>query len=269
MPRPAEAAETLPAQARGRKRKKAWFEEIFDEDWLRTLQPVSGDQLRRQVDFLEESLQPSVESQILDLGCGEGRHTIELAGRGYQVTGYDLSLPLLIRAADDAQRRSIQVNFIHGDFRELAFQEQFDAVYSLFTSFGYFDDDANRKMIHAVSAALRVGGRLLLDVVNRDYAIRDLPTRIWWEGQGCVVLEEVDFNYFTSRVISKRSVVFEDGRHLEQEISVRASSLHELGKILHHAGFRVLEVTGHMAHRTRFFGNSSRALVLLAEKRTH
>lgn len=255
------------APTRGRKRKKAWFEEIFDEDWLRTLMPVSGEQTRREVDFLEESLQPSQESQVLDLGCGEGRHAIELAGRGYQLTGYDLSLPLLIRAADEAQRRDIHVNFIHGDFRELSFEEQFDAAYCLHTSFGYFDDDANRKVIQSVNAALRVGGRFLLDVANRDFAIRDLPARIWWEGNGCVVLEEVDFNYFTSRIISKRSVVFEDGRHLEQEISVRSYSLHELGKILHHAGFRVLEVSGHFAHRTRFFGNASRSLMLLAEKR--
>ena len=87
------------------------------------------------------------------------------------------------------------------------------------------------------------------------------------QGDGCVVLEEVDFNYFTSRIITKRSVVFEDGRHLEQEISIRSYSLHELGKILHHAGFRVLEVSGHMAHRTRFFGNESRSLLLLAGKR--
>jgi SAM-dependent methyltransferase len=256
-----------PAQARGRKRKRAWFEEIFDEDWLRTLRPRTADQTRREIEFLEESLQPSRDSQILDLGCGDGRHALELAGRGYQVTGYDLSLPLLIRAADEAQRRDLHVNFVHGDFRELSFGDQFDAAYCLFTTFGYFDDDTNRKMIQAVNNALRVNGRFLLDVVNRDYVIRDLPARIWWEGVGCVVLEEVDFNYFTSRMISKRSVVFEDGRHLEQEISVRSYSLHELGKILHHAGFRVLEVSGHMGHRTRFFGNASRSLVLLAEKR--
>jgi SAM-dependent methyltransferase len=266
-PRPEMFVPEKPAPTRGRKRKKAWFEEIFDEDWLRTVMPVSSGQTRREVDFLEESLQPSKESQVLDLGCGEGRHAIELASRGYQLTGFDLSLQLLIRAADEAQRRDIHVNFIHGDFRELSFEEQFDAAYCLHTSFGYFDDDANRKVVQSVNAALRVGGRFLLDVANRDFAIRDLPARIWWEGNGCVVLEEVDFNYFTSRIISKRSVVFEDGRHLEQEISVRSYSLHELGKILHHAGFRVLEVTGHYAHRTRFFGNASRSLVLLAEKR--
>lgn len=254
-------------QVAGRKRKKSWFEEIFDEDYLQTLPTRSNQHINKEVDFLEESLQPSSESQILDLGCGAGTHAIELACRGYHITGYDLSLPLLMKAADEAQRQNIQVNFIRGDFRDLSFEEQYDAVYCIATTFGYFDDDANRKMIHAISRALRIGGRLLIDVINRDYIIRDLPSRIWWEGVGCVVLEEVDFNYFTSRLISKRSVVFEDGRHLDQEISVRTYSLHELGKILHHAGFRVLEVTGHMAHRTRFFGNYSRSLVLLAEKR--
>ena len=107
----------------------------------------------------------------------------------------------------------------------------------------------------------------ILEVLNRDYAIRELPTRVWWEGDSCVVLEEVDFNFFTSRITSKRSVVFADGRHLEQELSLRSYSLHELGKLLHHAGFRVLEVSGSIAHRARFFGNHSRSLIMLAEKR--
>ncbi|MCC6746285.1 MAG: methyltransferase domain-containing protein [Deltaproteobacteria bacterium] len=262
----AEADRAAEAQARGRKRAKAWFEEIFDEDFLRTIPHVTPRLTGQEVDFIEETLQPAPDSEILDLGCGAGRHAIELAGRGYRVTGYDLSLPLLIRAADDAQRRNLQVNFVHSDFRELGFDAQFDATFCLGTSFGYFDDDTNRKMIVRVNRALKPGGRFLLEVVNRDYLIQDLPARVWREGAGCVVLEEVDFNYFTSRVLTKRSVVFEDGRHLEQEISIRSYSLHELGKVLHHAGFRVLEVTGHLAHRARFFGNHSRQLFLLAEK---
>ena len=72
--------------------------------------------------------------------------------------------------------------------------------------------------------------------------IADLPTRVWWEGDGCVVLEEVELNYFSSRIQVNRSVVFDDGRQLEQEISVRAYSLHEVGKLMHSAGFRVLEL---------------------------
>jgi hypothetical protein len=84
---------------------------------------------------------------------------------------------------------------------------------------------------------------------------------------GCFVLEDVDYNFFTSRVQNKRSIVFEDGRHIEQSYSVRLYSLHELGKILHHANFRVLEVSGNFSHRNRYFGADSPQIILLAEKR--
>jgi SAM-dependent methyltransferase len=117
-----------------------------------------------------------------------------------------------------------------------------------------------------VGRALRPGGRFLLDTLNRDYIVSDLPTRVWWEGDGCVVLEEVDFNFHTSRVIIRRSVVFQDGRQVEQDISIRAYSLHELGKLLRQAGFRVLEVSGGVATQGYFFGSTSRSVIMLCEK---
>ena len=89
----------------------------------------------------------------------------------------------------------------------------------------------NLKVAESVARALKPGGRFLLDIVNRDYVVSDLPTRVWWEGDGCVVLEEVDFNFHTSRIVTRRSVVFEDGRQLEQEISVRAYSPSRAGPI--------------------------------------
>jgi len=133
-------------------------------------------------------------------------------------------------------------------------------------TFGFFDDDANRRLLQTIHRSLVPRGRLLVDVLNRDYVLRDLPLRVGWEGDGCVVLEEVDFNYFTSRLRNKRSIVFMDGRHLEQDILIRCYSLHEMGKILYQAGFRVLEVSGHIAHRGSFFGDASRSLIVLAER---
>jgi len=97
--------------------------------------------IAREVDFIEESLQPAPESEILDIGSGDGRHAIELAARGYRVTGFDRSLSLLVRAADAAQARDIKVNFVQSDFRELSYDEAFDAAYCISTTFGYFDDD--------------------------------------------------------------------------------------------------------------------------------
>jgi len=268
IPLPAQGPEALAQRTRRRKHARPWFEEVFDEDYLRTLPFMTAKQTMREATFIEESLQVPKGGEVLDVACGYGRHAIELVQRGFKVTGLDLSLPLLIRAADETQRRALSVSFVHADMREMAFEGQFDGAYSMLTSFGYFDEETNLKVAQGIARALKPAGRFLLDAVNRDYIVSDLPTRVWWEGDGCVVLEEVDFNYHTSRVLIRRSVVFDDGRQLEQEISVRAYSLHEMGKLLRAAGFRVLEVSGALATRNRFFGATSRNLLILCEKRT-
>jgi SAM-dependent methyltransferase len=259
--------EALSLRPRRPKRSKPWFEEVFDEDYLRTLPFMRADQTLREVEFISNALETPTGAEILDVGCGYGRHAIELVQRGYNVTGLDLSLPLLIRAADEAQRRGLAVNFVHADMREMSFEKQFAGAYSMLTSFGYFDEETNLRVAERIGRALKTGGRLLLDVLNRDYVVADLPVRVWWEGTGCVVLEEVDFNFHTSRINTHRSIVFEDGRQVEQELSVRAYSLHEIGRLLRQAGFRVIDVSGGLATRGQFFGASSRSLLILAEKR--
>lgn len=262
-PRPSDNSKT---QERPRK-SKPWFEDLFDEDYLRTLPFLTPQATQAEALFVAGALDIEPSAQFLDVGCGYGRHAMELAARGYQVVALDLSLPLLLRGADEAQRRGLNINFIHGDMRELSFESQFDGAYCLFSTFGYFDDETNKKTAQGIARALKPGARLVIEILNRDYLIGDLPTRVWWEGDGCVVLEEVEFNYFSSRIESNRSVVFDDGRQLEQEISVRAYSLHEFGKLLHSAGLRVLEISGSMATRGRFFGNHSREIIVIAEKR--
>jgi SAM-dependent methyltransferase len=259
--------EALAQRPRRPKRSKPWFEEVFDEDYLRTLPFMRADQTLREVEFISDTLRLGAGTEVLDVACGYGRHAIELVQRGVNVTGLDLSLPLLIRAADEAQRRGLSVNFVHADMREMAFERQFDGAYSMLTSFGYFDEETNLRVAERVARALKPGARFLLDIVNRDYVVSDLPVRVWWEGTGCVVLEEVDFNFHTSRILTHRSIVFEDGRQLEQEISVRAYSLHEIGRLLRQAGFRVIDVSGALATRGNFFGTSSRSLLIVAEKR--
>jgi SAM-dependent methyltransferase len=248
------------------KRSKPWFEEVFDEDYLRTLPFMTAEQTAREANFICEALGPPKGGEVLDVGCGYGRHALELAGQGFHVTGLDLSLPLLIRAADDAQRRGLAVNFVHADMREMTFSGQFDAAYCVLSSFGYFDEETNLRVATAITRALKPGGRFLLDILNRDYVVGDLPSRVWWEGDGCVVLEEVDFNYHTSRVLVRRSVVFGNGRQSEQEISMRAYSLHEVGKLLRQAGLRVLQVSGGLATKARFFGAASRNIIAVCER---
>jgi SAM-dependent methyltransferase len=260
-------ARTATSETKPSPRGKPWFVDLFDEDYLRTLPFLTPQATQSEAEFVIDAMGLSPGAQVLDVGCGYGRHAMELAARGYHVVGLDLSTPLLVRGGEEAHRRGLSINFIRGDMRELDFDGQFDAAYCLFSTFGYFDDETNKKTVANIARALKPGGRVLIEILNRDYVIADLPTRVWWEGDGCVVLEEVELNYFSSRIQVNRSVVFDDGRQLEQEISVRAYSLHEVGKLMHAAGFRVLEVSGAYHTKGRFFGNQSRHIIVLAERK--
>lgn len=248
------------------KRSKPWYEEVFDDDYLRTVPFMTPDQTAREVDFIRDALALKPGAEVLDVACGYGRHAVEFAHQGFKVTGLDLSLPLLIKAADQAQKRGLAVNFVHADMREMTFNGHFDAAYCVLSSFGYFDEETNLKVATGIGRALKPGGRFILDIINRDYIVGDLPSRVWWEGDGCVILEEVDFNYHTSRVLIRRSVVFGNGRQSEQEISMRAYSLHEVGRLLRMAGLRVLDVSGSLATKSRFFGAASRSIIALCER---
>ena len=216
---------------------------------------------------MEQRLGLAPGATILDVGCGLGSHAVELTRRGFLVVGLDLSLPMLSRAADEAQDHGLKINFLHADMREMNFDGAFDAVLCWGTTFGYFDDDTNKLVIDRLYKALKPRGHLLLDVVNRDYVIRGQPNLVWFEGDASVVMEETQMNYITSRLEVKRTVILDDGRQRDNLYSLRLYALHELGQILHLQGFRVVEVTGREAHPGVFFGADSPKLIILAERR--
>jgi SAM-dependent methyltransferase len=250
-----------------RKKTRPWWEELFNDDFIRTMARVTDGQIRKEVDFIEESLGCEAGAMVLDLACGTGRHAVELATRGYQVVGFDLSLAMLARASDEAQDRGQKINFVQGDMRDMTFEETFDGVYSWNTSFGFFDEEKNGGVVAKVHRALKKGGQFLLDVVNRDYIVRQAPSLAWFEGDGCICMDEMQIDFITSRMRVKRTLMMDDGRTKEIEYSVRVYALHELGKLLHDNGFRVAEVSGRTATPGVFFGCESPRTLILAEKR--
>lgn len=248
-------------------RKVAWFEEFFSDDYLRTVRPPGPRALATECNFIVDMLGIVPGTTVLDVGCGLGLHAIELAQRGALVVGLDLSLPMLSRAADEAQDRGLQINFLHGDMREMTFDGAFDCVLCWGTTFGYFEDEVNGKVMRRIYDALRPGGKLLLDVVNRDFLLRSQPNSVWFEGDGCVCMEETRVNPLTSRLEVRRNVMLDDGRQRDATYSLRVYSLHELGQVMTKAGFRVISVSGTMATPGVFFGADSPRMIVLAERR--
>ncbi len=257
---------TQPLPERKQRLRKPWWEELFDEDFSRALPRLTDAQISREVDFIEESLSVAPGATVLDLGCGNGQHAVELAGRGYGVVGYDLSLHQLALAADIAQERSQKLNLLQGDMRELAFEETFDGIYCWNTTFGYFEEDKNAAVAQSVYQALKPGGMVLVDVCNRDFVAQDQPSSLWYEGDACVCMDDMNVDFITSRLKVKRSLILDDGRTKECTYSLRVYSLHELGRLLHDVGFKIIEASGHPGTPGVFHGQFSPKVIILAQR---
>lgn len=246
---------------------REWWEAFFSNEFLQSMVPPTDAQVARECDFVEAALELPRGSAILDVGCGLGMHATELASRGYVVVGVDIAATMVARATAEAQTRGVTARFVHADIRDVVFEGEFDAAICLSTTFGFYDDDANRDVMAAMHDALRPGGRILVDVVNRDFVIRNQPDMHWFEGPSYVCMEETEFNFYTSRLHVKRTLMHQDGAQREHAYSIRLFSLHELGQLMHRLGFRVIEASGRRATRGVFFGADSVNLILLAERR--
>jgi SAM-dependent methyltransferase len=245
-------------------KRKQWFEELFDQDYLRTLRRLTERQLLAEVSFIEERLGLQNGAEILDLGCGNGRHANALAQRGYRVVGLDLSPAML--AVANATPGGPRASFVQGDMRDMTYDAAFDGVVCWGTTFGYFEEEKNAALLVGIRRALRPGGVVLLDIANRDHVAAQQPNLVWFEGTGCVCIDETSVDHITSRLRVKRTMKLEDGRAKENDYSLRLYSLHEIGKLLKDAGFRVVEVSGQTATPGVFFGHTSPRCLVLAER---
>jgi SAM-dependent methyltransferase len=224
-----------------------WYREFFDDLYLRVYQPLEApEQVRKEVDFIVKALDMPQGVKILDLCCGQGRHSLELARRGFQVVGVDLSEALLYAARKRAESEGLSVTFLHCDMREIDFADEFDAVINMFTSFGYLESEAeDEKVLGKVAQALKSGGKFLLDVVNRDRLVRDFQAREWHAAdEGWLVLEERTFDHLSGRMETRWVCVARDGVRYERLSSVRLYTASELRTMLERAGLKVTNLFG-------------------------
>ncbi len=251
-----------------RKLKKEWWKQIFDDDYMLLLPKYAKRDTRREVDFIKSNLDLPPEGLVLDLACGAGRHAVAMAKKNYRVVGVDLSLSMLALAGDQAQEAGQKINLIHGDMRDLGFDSTFDGIYCLGTSFGYFDEATNLKVLDGVYKALKPGAQFLLEIANRDFVTTKQPNLMWFEMENVISMEETDFNYISSRLVVTRQLIINGGeRQAKHEISLRLYSLHEIGQLLHSVGFAVKKVSGHYATPGAFFGPDSSQIIIVAERR--
>lgn len=223
---------------------RPWYETIFDERYPELFGPLERDpeeEVTRILGLL--SLPPG--ATVVDLGCGRGRHAIPLSRRGYRVTGVDLSEKMLGLARARAQREGASVEWVREDMRKFVRRGAFDACLSLFTSFGYFNDEENEQVIGNVSMNLKAGGALLLDLRNVQKGLsgeEDMDTELSVPA-GRLRLR-VRFDRDSRRARAEHELTRRDGIRISSAFDVRIYSEEELTGMLRRAGMRVAAVHG-------------------------
>lgn len=256
-----------------------WWETVFDEKYLKTyVDTVTPERTAKEVNLILERINLKKGGRILDLACGYGRHAIELARKGYRVTGVDFSKLFIELARNEAKKQNVHVSFIRDDMRKIAFKNKFDAIINMFTSFGYFDGKNDHVIVFRnISRALKPGGKFLMDLSNalgwllimsQKGAIdkgSGLLTMLTKDklSNGLAVETKNEFNPESLRSLMTRTWR-EKGKTRDYTISVRVFFLPELKKMMQENGLRVEKVWGKLDGSP--FRMDSPRLVVLATK---
>ena len=245
-----------------------WPVAFFDDDYLRIYRPqFQTEQTAAETRFIADALGVAAGASVLDLACGFGRHAIGMAQLGYRVTGLDFNASYLAIAAADAAAAGVGVTWVKGDMRALGVTAAYDAVYSYFTSFGYFEDDDNERVLAEVSRALRPGGRFLLEMANRDHLLTHPEQRTWTQREdGALLMEETDLDLVTSRVVTRQLLIDPaGGTQVTKQYTLRTYTCAELTALMRRHGLAVIAVSGGADGSP--YGPASRRLAMVAERR--
>jgi SAM-dependent methyltransferase len=204
--------------------------------------------------------------RVLDMPCGVGRHAVELADRGFEVTGVDATPPYLDTARERAADAGVGGNceFVDADMREFRRPETFDLAVNLYTSFGYFEDRADdERAARNIYEALTPGGRLVMSLTSKEVLAGKFQQRGWSEEDGTYLLEDREVTDDWSWM-ENRWVLVADGETHEFTVSHRLYSAYELSELLRDVGFSAVDAYGGLDGRE--FDEEADRLVVVAEK---
>ena len=228
--------------------KAEWWRDIFNANYLRTDGDVVEDPkiTETEIDAFLEMIGVAKDAAILDVCCGQGRHVLELASRGFtDLHGVDRSHYLISRAKRLATERGLTVAFREGDARKLRFpDDRFDFIYVAGNSFGYFESaEDDVAVLTEIRRLLKPRGQLLIDFTDGDYLRANFEARSWeWIDNNYFVCRERALSKDGDRLISREVITHtKKGVIADQFYAERLYNGSQLAMLLRENGFEVAE----------------------------
>ena len=219
-----------------------WWAEAFGPEYLALYPHRDLASARDEARFLVEQ---GLRGRVLDVCCGWGRHMIGLAELGLDVWGVDWSIDLLARARTAPEAAPIRSRVVRGDARALPFRDAaFAGAISMFSSFGYFGDEGDRRVLAGIARVLCPGGLAILDLMNPEHVRAGLVPRSVREVDGRVLEEERELTDEGRRVRKRIRVSAANGLERRSVEDVRLYAPSEIEALAAAAGLRVARVLG-------------------------
>ncbi|MDX2201945.1 MAG: methyltransferase domain-containing protein [Hyphomicrobiaceae bacterium] len=256
-----------------------WWRKLFNALYVKTDGDVveNNENTRREVDFIVAAANIGTHSHILDLCCGQGRHCLELARRGFRnVMGLDRSRYLARLAKKRAQSEGLQVVFKEGDARNPRLPESsMDCVAIMGNSFGYFSNKQDdEKVLTAVGKILRPSGQIVLDITDGAHMHEHFDRRSWeWIDEHHFVCRERSISQDGERLISREVIVHDEmGVIADQFYAERLYTRESITRLLEKSGFRNVRHHGTaeaVSDRDQDLGMMARRILLTADAPVH
>lgn len=243
-----------------------WFD---NDDFWETMGPCIFreerlSQVGEEVDAMVAFLGIEPGDGVVDMCCGPGRHSLELARRGFKVTGVDRTSTYLDRAKKSAKAEGLDIEFVHEDMRNFCREDAFDGAINFYTSFGYFDDPADdKKVIANIHRSLKANASMIMDTMSKEVLARKFQERTWEEVDGALLLEEREVTQDWSRC-ENRWILIKDGIQKEFNFSLRLYSAFELSGLIKECGFCEVRAYGDLSGAP--YDHEAKRLIVVAKK---
>ena len=243
--------------------KHEWHKDFFINSFYNPASPAAVAKAPMEVAFLLKQLRLKQGALLLDVCCGPARHSVLLAKKGLEVTGFDYSADYLKEAAQKAKKAGVKLTLVRGDMRRLKFKGEFDAAINLFTSFGYFQrfsDDI--KTLKGISRALKPGGLFMIDIVHGDFVRKNFRAKNWLRLEdGSYHLEAAEL---TKDGVFNTWTRIKKGKAAEKSFFSRLYSKDRMRAALRRAGLKPLKFWGGFSGE-RLTDRTNRLIVLAAK----